>query len=268
MEMPNRRNLYFFYKRDEETVSQVNKLQDLAKEHGFTLVNDPQSANIIVSIGGDGTFLQAVRKTNFREDCLYAGISTSGSLSLYCDFDINDTDKMIESMKNEQIEVRRYPTIEVKVDENTSFHCLNECSIRSPIIKTIVIDVYIDNKQFETFRGDGMIFSTPTGSTAYNKSVNGAVVDPLLPCIQVSELASVNNNLYRTLGSSFILSGERSLTLHVVQDGNDFPIIGMDNEAVSIRLVENLEIKLSGKEIKTVKLKDNSFWEKVKRSFL
>ncbi|SIG91557.1 inorganic polyphosphate/ATP-NAD kinase [Mycobacteroides abscessus subsp. abscessus] len=44
--------------------------------------------------------------------------------------------------------------------------------------------------------------------------------------------------------------------------------MGMDNEALSIQHVEKIEAKLSGKQIKTVKLKDNSFWEKVKRSFL
>ncbi|HZH61923.1 MAG TPA: NAD kinase, partial [Metabacillus sp.] len=146
--------------------------------------------------------------------------------------------------------------------------CLNECSIRSSIIKTFVIDVFIDDLHFETFRGDGMLIATPTGSTAYNKSVNGAVVDPMLPCLQVSELASLNNNLYRTLGSSFILSDKRKLTLKVVQDGNDYPIIGIDNEALSIRHVQQLEYGLSELPIKTVKLKDNSFWEKVKRTFL
>ncbi|MFT4414983.1 NAD kinase [Fredinandcohnia humi] len=264
----NRRNVYFFYKKEDETIEYVKNLHKLAEENQFTIVENATKANLIVSIGGDGTFLQAVRKTGFREDCLYAGISTKGALSLYCDFHLEDTEKMVEAMNNEQIEVRRYPTIEVKVDDNPSFFCLNECSIRSAIIKTLAMEVYIDDLHFETFRGDGMIISTPTGSTAYNKSVRGAVVDPLLPCMQVSELASLNNNQYRTLGSPFILSGARKLTLRDVQDGNDFPTIGMDNEALSIRNVKQIEIKLSEKRIKTVKLKDNSFWEKVKRTFL
>ncbi|RFB17813.1 NAD kinase [Bacillus sp. HNG] len=263
-----RRNLYFFYRKEDKLIEYVEQLNQLAKEHQFTVVDDAAKANIIVSIGGDGTFLQAVRKTNFRQDCLYVGISTTGSLNLYCDFHADETDKMVEAMLHEKVEVRRYPIIEVKVDNNPSFYCLNECSIRSAIIKTLVLDVYIDDLHFETFRGDGMIISTPTGSTAYNKSVRGAVVDPLLPCMQVTELASLNTNQYRTLDSPFILSGTRKLTLRDVQDGNDFPTIGMDNEALSIRNVKQIEIQLSEKRIKTVKLKDNSFWEKVKRTFL
>ncbi|GLI83770.1 NAD kinase [Rossellomorea marisflavi] len=264
----NRRNIYFYHLKDAALGAKLDSLYELARRYDFTIVNRHEDASIIVSVGGDGTFLQAVRKTGFRQDCLYAGISTGGTLSMYCDFHIDDTSKMIEAMTKEQIEVRKYPTIEVTVDHQTSFLCLNEFSIRSGIIKTFVMDVFIDDNHFETFRGDGMVIATPTGSTAYNKSVNGAVVDPMIPCLQVSEMASLNNNRYRTLGSSFILSQERRLVLKIVQDGNDYPAMGMDNEALGIQHVETIEAKLSGNIIKTVKLKDNSFWEKVKRSFL
>ncbi|MBU8879733.1 NAD kinase [Bacillus sp. FJAT-29790] len=266
--MHTRRNLYFYHKKDAEMIEKVSPLYELAKKHDFTIVSDYKQANIIVSIGGDGTFLQAVRKTGFREDCLYAGISTVGNVSLYCDFHIDDEQKMVESMTNEQIEVRKYPTIEVTIDGQSSFLCLNEFAIRSTLIKAFLMDVFIDDLHFETFRGDGMVVATPTGSTAYNKSLKGSVVDPLLPCLQVSEMASLNNNLYRTLGSSFILSGDRKLTFKVVQDENDHPTMSMDNEALSIRHVEKIEIRLSDRKIKTVKLKDNSFWEKVRRTFL
>lgn len=268
--MPNRRNIYFYHKKDKAMLDVITNLTTLSEENGFSVVKDYREANIIVSVGGDGTFLQAVRKTGFREDCLYAGISTSEQLKVYCDFHIHQTEQMIEALTQsaELVEVRRYPTIDVTIDGQISFQCLNEFSIRSAIIKTFVLDVYIDDLHFETFRGDGMIVSTPTGSTAYSKSVNGAVVDPFLPSLQVSELASLNTNQYRTLGSPFILGGERKLSLVLVQDGNDHPTMGMDNEALSMQHVERVDISLSNKKIKTVKLKNNSFWEKVKRTFL
>ena len=111
------------------------------------------------------------------------------------------------------------------------------------------------------------ILSTPTGSTAYNKYVKGAVIDPRLPSFQVTELASVNNNRYRTLGTSFILSNERKLTLNIQQEGNEFPAIAADNEALGIKQVETVETRLSDKVIRTAKLADNSFFEKVQRTF-
>ncbi|OEH91816.1 NAD kinase [Bacillus solimangrovi] len=265
--MPDRKNIFFYYEKHKYN-SKVDVLKKLATEQDFIVVEKSTDANIIASIGGDNTFLQAVRKTGFRQDCLYAGISVNNKNYFYCDFDISDTDKLIETMKNEQFEIRRYPTINVTIDNETSFHCLNELSVRSSIIKTFVLEVHIDDLHFETFRGDGLIVSTPTGSTAYNKSVNGSVVDPMLPSIQVSELASLNNNRYRTLGSSFILSGKRKLTLEILQDGNDYPVIGLDNEALSIQNVKRIDIELNDTIIKTIKLKDNSFWHKVQRTFL
>ncbi len=267
--MEVRRNLYFYHKRDADMLSKTAPLIELADRYGFTIVEDYRKANIIASVGDDGTFLQAVRKTGFRDDCLYMGISTNNNLSMYCDFRHNDTSKLIGAITtNEQVKVRRYPTIEVTVDGMSTFPCLNEFSIRSAIIKTLVIDVFIDQLHLETFRGDGLIVATPTGSTAYNKSVSGAIVDPLLPCMQVSEVASLNTSRYRTLGASFIVGSERTLTLKVISEGNDHPTMGMDNEALSIRHVSNIEIKIRDKKIKTLKLKDNSFWNKVKRTFL
>lgn len=268
-----RKKLYFFYKHifyqnDKAGSAKIAVLHETAERHGFTIVENAQEANIIASIGGDGTFLQAVRKTGFRQDALYVGIDDDRFRGLYCDFQIDDLHGMIDAMTMEQIEVRKYPVIKVDIDEEGSFYCLNEFTIRSTIIKTLVLDVFIDGFHFETFRGDGMIIATPTGSTAYNKSVRGAVVDPLLPCLQVSEMASVNSNRYRTLGSPFILSKNRTLTLKIAQGGNEFPTMGMDNEALSIQHVKEVDIQLSDRYIKTVKLKNNSFWEKVKRTFL
>lgn len=266
--MTERMNIFIYSKLDGDSLTKKAMVEDSFIHEGFMITDNHKEANIIISIGNDGSFLQAVRKTGFRQDCLYAGISATEKHSLYCDFHYNNLYEITQAIRDSQLEVRRYPLIEVTIDEHRPFYCLNEFSIRSNIIRTFVMDVIIDDRLFETFLGDGLIISTPTGSTAYNKSVKGAVVDPLLECFQVTELASVNNNKYRTLGSSFILSGQRKLQLNVHQDGNNFPLMAADNEALGIRKVEDIHIKLSDKTIKTVKLKDNSFWEKVQRIFL
>ncbi|GAA0425915.1 MAG: NAD kinase [Bacillota bacterium] len=266
--MTDRKNIFFYYLSDQGLEDKLNALYQLAESNGFTIVNDFEHANIIVSIGGDGAFLQAVRKTGFRQDCLYTGITRSGESGLYCDFNMDNVDEMLKTIQYEEMEVRRFPVINAELNGETSFYCLNEISVRSTIIKSIVMDVFIDDIHFETFRGDGLIVATPTGSTGYNKSTNGAVIDPKIPCFQVTELASINNNRYRTLGSSFVLNSDRKLTLSVQQDGNDYPIIGLDNEAYSIRNIRDISVTLSDHVIKTVKLKNNSYWDRVKRTFL
>ncbi len=266
--MPNRNKLFFYYHEDVVTNEKISKLIKIAEENGFTIVDSDNEANIIASVGGDGTFLQAVRKSYFRQDCLYIGITREGESGLYCDFNIDNFDDMLHSLIHEELEVRRFPVIKAQINDGTTYYCLNEISVRSTIVKTIVIDVHIDDQQFETFRGDGLIVSTPTGSTGYSKSANGAVIDPLTACYQVSEVASLNNNQYRTLGSSFILNKGRKLCLNILQLGNDHPIISLDNEAFPIRRIYNVKVEMDDTVIKTVKLKNNSYWDRVKRTFL
>ncbi|MBU9714658.1 NAD kinase [Evansella tamaricis] len=265
--MTDRKKVFLYYNSSQELETKIQDLRNLGKKYEFQLVQDAAEADIIASIGGDGTFLQAIRKTGFREDCLYVGIN-AGRLGFYTDFNLSNLEGIELGMKSNIVEVHRYPTLDVTVDGKQHFQCINECSIRSNIIKTFAIDVYIDGLHFETFRGDGMVVSTPTGSTAYNKSLRGAIVDPRLKAIQLTEIASLNNNEYRTLGSPLLLSGDRELVLKIIQDGNDHPIIGADNEALSIRHCHEVQVKISEKQIKTLKLKDNSFIHKVKRSFL
>ncbi|WP_096436131.1 NAD kinase [Alteribacter populi] len=265
--MPDRKNVYLHYVETDETKHKVEHLRELGKKYNFHLVDHIGDANIIASIGGDGTFLQSLRRTNFQEDCLYLAINDD-HLGFYSDFDLDNLEGIEEAMKTDMVEVLRYPLLEVTVDGQKSFYCLNECSIRSTVIKTFVIDVYIDDLHFETFRGDGLVISTPTGSTAYNKSLKGAIVDPRLASMQLTEMASLNNNEYRTLGSPLLLSGDRELVLRIVQDGNDYPIIGADNEALSIRNSKEVKIRVADRQVKMLKLKDNSFLHKVKRSFI
>lgn len=266
--MTDRKKIFFYYKPDDELNEKLEPLYELAINNGFKIMDNADDASIIISIGGDGAFLQAVRKTGFRQDCLYAGITREEEAGLYCDFELDNFDEMLQTMQYAPLEVRRFPVIDVLINNESPFKCLNEVSIRSQIIKTIVIDVMIDDMFFETFRGDGLIVASPTGSTGYNKSTNGAVIDPLIPCFQVSELASLNNNRYRTLGSSFVLSKGRTLELDIIQDGNDYPIIGLDNEAYSIKNIKNITVTMGNNVIKTVKLKDNSYWNRVRKTFL
>ncbi|MDG5787008.1 NAD kinase [Evansella sp. AB-P1] len=265
--MTERKNVYLYYKPSEELEPKIEELKNIGRKYGYKLVSDVKEANIIASIGGDGSFLQAIRKTGFQEECLYVGLNDK-KLGFYTDFNLNDFERIESALQSNFVEVLRYPTLEVTVDGVQKFECINECSIRSNIIKTFAIDVFIDDLYFETFRGDGMVVSTPTGSTAYNKSLRGAVVDPRLESMQLTEISSLNNNEYRTLGSPLILNSDRELVLKIVQDGNDHPIIGVDNEALSIRHSHEVRVKVSDKVIKTVKMKDNSFMHKVKRNFL
>ncbi|MCD2137202.1 NAD kinase [Salinicoccus halitifaciens] len=262
------KNVYFFDPFGKDTERIRKDLVEVFKNMGISTVDSSAEADLIASIGGDGTFLQAVRKTGFRNDCVYIGIAIEEDDYMYVDFSYKESRMIEEALTSEETHVRNYPTIAVKINDNQESYCLNEFTLRSSIVKTIMMDVYIDDFLFEQFHGDGILVCTPTGSTGYNKSLGGAVVDPLLKAIQVTELASVNNNKYRTLGTSFLLNKDRPLTLMIDKKRDYYPIMSLDNEALSLQNTEEVQIRVSDRVIKTLKLPNNTFWHKTQRNFL
>src|SRR5699024_11347162 len=128
--MTDRKKIFFYYKPDDELNEKLEPLYELAINNGFKIMDNADDASIIISIGGDGAFLQAVRKTGFRQDCLYAGITREEESGLYCDFELDNFDKMLETIKYAPLEVRRFPVIAVLFNVASSFHFLNYLRVR------------------------------------------------------------------------------------------------------------------------------------------
>ena len=84
-------------------------------------------------------------------------------------------------------------------DVNQPILALNESTVKG-VEGTLVMDVDIRGQHFECFRGDGLCVLTPSGSTAYNKALGGAIIHPTISAIQLTEMASINNRVFRTVG--------------------------------------------------------------------
>ena len=97
----------------------------------------------------------------------------------------HEVEKLIIEINNSEFQVIEYPLLEIIVRYNdngyeTRYLALNEATMKTENGSTLVVDVGIRGKQFERFRGDGLCISTPSGSTAYNKALGGALIHPHL----------------------------------------------------------------------------------------
>ena len=104
--------------------------------------------------------------------------------------------KLIIEINNSEFQVIEYPLLELIVRYNdngyeTRYLALNEATMKTENGSTLVVDVNIRGKHFERFRGDGLCISTPSGSTAYNKALGGALIHPSLEAMQIAEIASL-----------------------------------------------------------------------------
>ncbi|MBP2621056.1 NAD kinase [Streptococcus panodentis] len=253
-------------KRQSEEVYQ--QLKQKIRTSGFILT--PKNPDIVISVGGDGMLLSAFHKYEQQLDKVrFVGVHT-GHLGFYTDYRDFELDKLVENLKLDTGAKVSYPILNVKITfengENRVIRALNEATIKRSD-RTMVADVIINHVHFERFRGDGISVSTPTGSTAYNKSLGGAVLHPTIEALQVTEIASLNNRVYRTLGSSVIVPKKDKIEL--VPTRNDYHTIAVDNQTFSFKNIVRIEYQIDNHKIHFVASPSHtSFWNRVRDSFI
>ncbi|HFH7096762.1 TPA: NAD kinase [Streptococcus agalactiae] len=226
--------------------------------------------DIVISIGGDGMLLSAFHMYEKQLDKVrFVGVHT-GHLGFYTDYRDFEVDTLINNLKNDKGEQISYPILKVTITLEDGriirARALNESTIKR-IEKTMVADIVINQVVFERFRGDGILVSTPTGSTAYNKSLGGAVLHPTIEALQLTEISSLNNRVYRTLGSSVIIPKKDAI--EIVPKRVGVYTISIDNKTVHYKNVTKIEYSIDEKSINFVSTPSHtSFWERVNDAFI
>ena len=154
---------------------------------GYSLNSLCKKVDFLVSVGGDGTLLSVVRRS-FRFDKPILGINL-GTLGFLTDINMDELEKFLVDFQNKNYRIDNRMMIEGNLNLN-SFVAFNDIVIsRKSISSMISIDAKIDGKPFNSYYGDGVIISSPTGSTAYNLSVGGPLVYPLTEAFIITPVA-------------------------------------------------------------------------------
>lgn len=245
----------------EDSVSLELQKRILAEvKHTYSEV-DPE---IVIAIGGDGTILKAVHS---YPNAIIFGLHT-GHLGFFSNYSVEDFDVLISDINNGEYRIDFLDQLICQIEtkqKNIIDFALNEMTIMMPP-RTLILDVSIDDKELERFRGTGFCISTPFGSTAYNKSLHGAVVDPLFKSIQLTEIAGINSNAYRTLSSPLILSHKRKISLKAVEAQPVF--ITIDSISYQLEDFIKAEICYADHNVKMAYHDHPHFIHRIKRSFL
>ena len=155
--------------------------------NGYSLDELCQKVDFLISVGGDGTLLSVVRKS-FKFDKAVLGINL-GTLGFLTDISMEQLPDFIKDLKKGIYKIDNRMMVEGSVNLN-KFVAFNDIVIsRKSISSMIKIAGKIDGKHFNSYYGDGVIISTPTGSTAYNLSVGGPIVYPLTEAFIVTPVA-------------------------------------------------------------------------------
>lgn len=263
---------YVLDRGDPLSVELSQQFHNLAEQRGFEL--DAESPEIVVSIGGDGTMLHAFHTFIDRiPDLAFVGIHT-GHLGFYADWKADEIPQLIDFMCGSgdpnllKPRIVKYPLVQLEIHKKSgtaSYIALNEFTLKG-VDGTVVAQVDINDVTFEMFRGDGICISTPSGSTAYNKSVGGAMVHPSIDALQIAEIASINNRIFRTLGSPLLLPkhhhcdifSRKDQRLLLTVDHNNFMI----DDLISVRC------QVAEQKVSFARYRPFPFWNRVRDAFL
>lgn len=253
-----------FYKIENQ---EINKLiLEQCEKYGFTY--DNENPDVVFAVGGDGTFLRSVHHyIDKLEDILFIGIN-NGTLGFFFDYRKEDIPSVFKMIKERSYKITTHPIIQGHAQyENSkeSFYAINEIRIENPF-HTLISDVLINGEKLETYRGNGLIVCTSLGSSAYNKSLGGSLIDNDLESLEITEIAGIENNVYRALGSSFVLKGDKTITfsgqlLNSVI-GYDFSNIHKNENLL------NVVISYSDKTFRIIHSPDYSYIQKIRKSFI
>ncbi len=216
------------------------------------------NVDLIVVIGGDGSFIHSAKEAAIHKKpvlCINAG-----NLAFLAGLEGNEL-ILLEKLISGDYSTDKRMMLEVRLKNNDKEdllgYCLNDVAIaRFGDIKLIDLNVYCNNKKINSYRGDGVVVSTPTGSTAYSWSAGGPVIDPDLKCITLTPLCT-----HSPLNRSLVFNEKSVITVNSPTD-NQKICISTDGDT-SIELNNNFEIiiRQSKYYAEFIRIKSDEFFD-------
>ncbi len=210
-----------------------------SKLYGATVGNQPKES-LLVSIGGDGTLLDGIRRLEGRPIPVL-GINL-GHLGFLTGAGRDGISHIFDDIRNNRLRIEQRSMVRVESDMPTSIlwpYAVNEFAIQRHGANMISVETYVDGQMVATYHGDGVLLSTPTGSTAYSLSVGGPVVAPTCACLIISPLAPHNLTM-----RPIVIPDSCEVTFRI-RARQPYAFVTLDNTAYRVREGTVFKVKKS-----------------------
>ena len=218
-----------------------------------------QSSDILVTLGGDGTLISTVRRS-FKYDIPVLGVY-AGSLGFLADINLDELDSFVEKLVdgNYRLDSRAILQAQFFQDGNeVTMYAFNDIVLTRPSVSNMIhIETLVDSKSFNTYYGDGVIVSTPTGSTAYNLSAGGPVLFPLTSVFALTPICP-----HSLTQRPVVLPGEFTIEMKTPRDKALVIVDGQDMHELEIG--ESIHIQLASKCVKLIHREEFNYFDVLK----
>ena len=245
---------------------EVDRTYDLPRDLHFSkLERELPNADLVICFGGDGTILH-MAKAATRKGIPILGVNI-GTMGFMAELESSELDKLALLARGEYtLDSRMMLDVTVQRDRDIIFHdiCLNDVVITKGSVARIVhLSVECDGVQAMECGGDGIIVSTPTGSTAYNLSAGGPIVEPEAKNIIITPICA-----HDVSSKSIVASDKRVIQVRMVHNARRNAFLSVDGgKSLRLSMGDVATVKKSNMETKLVRLKDRSFFDVVNVKF-
>jgi len=256
-----RRAVVFSNVRDRDRDTRRRLKTELDKR-GIAVVQ--QDADLVISIGGDGTFLEAVRR--YRDlGVPFVGVNT-GSLGFLQEVDQDHIDELAANLASGQYTVDHYPLLRTRVHSVggvTEMHALNDVVVERRGTRTIRVQLTIDGYDCGKVLGDGIIVAAPVGSTAYASAAGGAIVHPKAPVYQVVPLSPHDSQIYQSIRTALILPPESRVRITMDPEKVRDARVVIDGAEIDVEGMRYTELDISDKTLPVLKFGESGYWRRL-----
>ena len=244
----------------------VERNYELPRDLRFSrLDREIQNTDLVICFGGDGTILH-MAKAATRRGIPILGVNI-GTMGFMAELESTELDKLALLAKGEySFDSRMMLDVTVQRDRDIIFHdiCLNDVVITKGAVARIVhLSVHCDGTQAMECGGDGLIISTPTGSTAYNLSAGGPIVEPEAQNIIITPICA-----HDVVSRPLVASQKRVITVDLIRNARRNAFLSVDGgKAIRLNMGDVTTIKKSNLQTSLVRLKDRSFYDVVNQKF-
>jgi NAD+ kinase len=219
--------------------------------------------NFFFSLGGDGTFLDAVTYVR-NKGIPIIGINT-GRLGFLANIAQEEISGSIDCLMSGNFSIEERSLIQFNAPENpfSDFpYALNDITVQKKDSSLITIDALVDGQELNKYWTDGLITSTPTGSTAYSLSTGGPIVAPDCKALIISPIASHNLTV-----RPMVITDDREITLKIHSRSGHF-MVTLDSRPNEFKSGTEIRLKIANFKVKIARLPNHTFFETIRKKLM
>lgn len=251
-----KRVVIIYNKTKDEAVKFYEKSKNYLRKKGVEVLRskDIEKADFLVVIGGDGTLLGASQRVIGNSIPIIA--INLGSLGFLTETKKEEAFETFDRVLDGDFECEERKFLEVVIDDQKVYGLNDVVLSKGGVnVRMVTLNLYADKEYVSTYRADGIIVSSPTGSTAYSLSAGGPIIMPKLNAMSITPIAP------HTLSARpIIMDGKKHITFEVVDKDRELQLMIDGQRTFSIREENCVEITMSEIGIFLVKPKNRNYY--------